>query len=216
MGRRVPACGGALSHHVVRRPCPLGPDAGGPASTGDERASPAHPRALPGAPRDQARGLRHARRRARGPPPADGDGLAARLQRARTRRPGLPSHRRPPPLCARPEPALGEIVRAAQRTAAAPPVAGAGPAPRWTLKRLVVWVRERFGRTCRRETIRAALHRLGLSWKKAKKLLGRADPARRRAFVGHSGACWPTPSAPGTSWSTWTRRTSTRTPTSAT
>ena len=44
-------------------------------------------------------------------------------------------------------------------------------------------MRERFGRTCCRETIRAALHRLGLSWKKAKKLLGRADPARRRAFV---------------------------------
>jgi transposase len=44
-------------------------------------------------------------------------------------------------------------------------------------------VRERFGRTCCRETIRAALHRLNLSWKKAKKLLGRADPARRQAFV---------------------------------
>jgi transposase len=78
---------------------------------------------------------------------------------------------------------LGVTVRAAQRTAAAPPVAGANPAPRWTLKRLVGWVRERFGRTCCRETIRAALHRLKLSWKKAKKLLGRADPARRQAFI---------------------------------
>ena len=38
------------------------------------------------------------------------------------------------------------------------------------------WVRERFGRTCCRETLRAALHRLGLSWKKARKLLGRANP----------------------------------------
>src|SRR3954471_2521331 len=128
----------------------------------------------------------------------------------------LPPHRRPPPFCAGTEAGLGEIVRAAQRTAAAPPVAGAGPAPRRTLERLVAWARERFGGTCCRETIRAALHRSGLSWKKAKKPLGRADPARRRAFVGHSGACWPTPSAPGTSWSTWTRRTSTRTPTSAT
>jgi transposase len=36
---------------------------------------------------------------------------------------------------------------------------------------------------CCRETIRAALHGLKLSWKKAKKLLGRADPERRRAFV---------------------------------
>ena len=51
------------------------------------------------------------------------------------------------------------------------------------LRRLVGWVREKFGRTCCRETIRAALHRLKLSWKKAKKLLGRADPERRQVFV---------------------------------
>jgi transposase len=44
-------------------------------------------------------------------------------------------------------------------------------------------VRERFGRLCCRETIRSALHRLDLSWKKAKKLLGRADPERRQAFM---------------------------------
>jgi transposase len=44
-------------------------------------------------------------------------------------------------------------------------------------------VRERFGRRCCRETIRTALHRRKLSWKKAKKLLGRADPERRQAFV---------------------------------
>jgi transposase len=44
-------------------------------------------------------------------------------------------------------------------------------------------VRERFGIVCCRETIRAALQRLDLSWKKAKKLLGRADPARRQAFI---------------------------------
>src|SRR3954466_904693 len=61
--------------------------------------------------------------------------------------------------------------------------ARAAPAPRWTLRGLVGWVREAFGRRCCRETIRAALHRLELSWKKAKKLLGRADPQHRRAFV---------------------------------
>jgi Winged helix-turn helix len=49
---------------------------------------------------------------------------------------------------------------------------------------LAGWVRERFGSTCCRETIRTALHRLDLSWKKAKKLLGRACPAvRRQIFV---------------------------------
>jgi len=44
-------------------------------------------------------------------------------------------------------------------------------------------VQARFGRLCCRETIRAALHRLGLSWQKAKKLLGRAHPGRRAAFI---------------------------------
>jgi transposase len=51
------------------------------------------------------------------------------------------------------------------------------------LCRLVGWVRERFGLRCCRETIRAALHHLKLSWKKAKKLLGRADPEQRQAFI---------------------------------
>jgi transposase len=44
-------------------------------------------------------------------------------------------------------------------------------------------VRERFGIRYCRETIRAARHRLDLSWKKAKKLLARADPEKRQAFV---------------------------------
>src|SRR4051812_39746673 len=88
-----------------------------------------------------------------------------------------------PPLCAKIAAALREAVCAAQRTAATPPRDGADPAPRWTLKRLVLSVRERFGCLCCRETIRAALHRLKLSWKKAKKLLGRADPERRQAFI---------------------------------
>jgi Winged helix-turn helix len=51
------------------------------------------------------------------------------------------------------------------------------------LRRLVGWVRERFGLGCCRETVRAALHRLKLSWKKAKTLLGRANPERRPAYV---------------------------------
>src|SRR3954469_13186797 len=87
------------------------------------------------------------------------------------------------PLCAQIAAALRDAVCAAQRTAATPPGEGADPAPRITLKRLVLFVRERFGRLCCRETIRTALHRLKLSWKKAKKRLGRADPERRQAFV---------------------------------
>jgi len=55
--------------------------------------------------------------------------------------------------------------------------------PRWTLKRLVKWVEEQFEQVCGRETIRRALKRMGLSWKKAKKLLGKADTEQRAAFV---------------------------------
>src|SRR5215207_6055397 len=70
--------------------------------------------------------------------------------------------RGPTPLCAKIAAALRDAVCAAQRTAVAPPVEGADPAPRWTLRRLVGWVRERFGLVCCRETVRAALHRLKL------------------------------------------------------
>jgi len=48
---------------------------------------------------------------------------------------------------------------------------------------LVEWVAEQFKRVLSRETVRRALKRLGLSWKKGKKLLSRADPEQRQAFV---------------------------------
>lgn len=57
------------------------------------------------------------------------------------------------------------------------------PAPRWTLKQLVLWCKKVFGISYCRETLRLALKRLGFSWKKAKKLLNRADPARRAEFL---------------------------------
>src|SRR3954451_20277442 len=86
-------------------------------------------------------------------------------------------------FCPHREAELGEVVCAAQRTAATRPIEGADPAPHWTLRRLVGGVRERFGLLCCRETIRLALHRRKLSWKKAKTLLGRADPEQRQAFI---------------------------------
>src|SRR6185436_2496168 len=69
---------------------------------------------------------------------------------------------RRPLFCPRYEAELGAVVCAAQRTAATPPIEGADPAPRWTLRRLVGWARERFGLVCCRETIRAVLHRCKL------------------------------------------------------
>jgi transposase len=78
---------------------------------------------------------------------------------------------------------LDGVIRTALVARAAPPGEAASPPARWTLKRLVAWVGEQFGRVVSRETVRRALKRLGLSWKKAKKLLGRADPKRRAEFV---------------------------------
>jgi transposase len=76
------------------------------------------------------------------------------------------------------------VIDSAVQASARPPAEPAAEVPpRWTLKRLVAWVEERFGRRCGRETLRRVLHRLGLSWKKAKKLLGRADPVQRATFV---------------------------------
>ncbi|HYE33800.1 IS630 family transposase, partial [Methylocaldum sp.] len=74
-------------------------------------------------------------------------------------------------------------MREAVAAAAAPPGEATREPKRWTLKRLVAWIEAQFGRTCCRETVRRALQRLKLSWKKAKKFLGRADPERREAFV---------------------------------
>jgi transposase len=44
-------------------------------------------------------------------------------------------------------------------------------------------LRDTFQSTCCRETVRRALHRLKLSWKKARKLLSRASREQRQAFV---------------------------------
>lgn len=57
------------------------------------------------------------------------------------------------------------------------------PQPRWTLKRLVQWVKEHCQIDCSRETLRKVLKRLGFSWKKARKLLNKADPLARADYL---------------------------------
>lgn len=57
------------------------------------------------------------------------------------------------------------------------------PQPRWTLKRLVDWVRKTLNIDCCRETLRQVLKRLGYSWKKARKLLNKANPEKRHAYL---------------------------------
>jgi transposase len=56
-------------------------------------------------------------------------------------------------------------------------------ARRWTTKRLVQWVKDTFGRVVSRETLRKVLRLARLSWKKAKKLLSRANTQKRQAYI---------------------------------
>ncbi|PSN05822.1 hypothetical protein C7293_31205 [filamentous cyanobacterium CCT1] len=57
------------------------------------------------------------------------------------------------------------------------------PLPRWTLKRLVAWVKTTFAIDCSKETLRKNLKSLGFSWKKARKLLNKANPKQRSEFL---------------------------------
>ena len=76
-----------------------------------------------------------------------------------------------------------------EQPAAGPPPANAARShdraswTRWTASRLRTRIEQVFGIDVCKETVRRVLHRLGLSWKKAKKLLAKADPEKRRAFV---------------------------------
>lgn len=76
------------------------------------------------------------------------------------------------------------MIRTALARAATPPQKRQEPTqPRWTLKRLVAWVKTEFGIDCCRDTLRKVLKRLGFSWKKAHKLLNKGSPAKRASFL---------------------------------
>lgn len=78
------------------------------------------------------------------------------------------------------------VIRAALRQAATPPAERrAPPTPRWTLTRLQAWLQGQGQAVCCRETIRQVLKRLGVSWKKARKLLNKAEPGQRAGFLDH-------------------------------
>lgn len=48
---------------------------------------------------------------------------------------------------------------------------------------MIAWLKETYGLDCCRETVRKALKKLGFSWKKWRKLLNKANPKQREAFV---------------------------------
>ena len=57
------------------------------------------------------------------------------------------------------------------------------PGHLWTVKKLRQWLQEAFGLHACRNTIRRVLMQARLSWKKIKKLLGKANPDKRAAHV---------------------------------
>jgi len=79
---------------------------------------------------------------------------------------------------------IDQVIRKALEVAAIPPQKRTeAPIARWTLKRLVVWIREQFKIDCCRDTVRKVLKRLGFSWKKARKLLNKANTQKRSEYL---------------------------------
>ena len=76
-----------------------------------------------------------------------------------------------------------QIREALQLSATAPQERKEQVKPRWTLKRLVEWVKTEFKVECSRQTICKSLKGLGLSWKKARKLLNKADTKKRLEYL---------------------------------
>ena len=90
-----------------------------------------------------------------------------------------------PPLSDAVKAGLDQTIRDALEVAATPPQDRQGDLllPRWTLKRLVRWVKDTFAIDCCRDTLRKVLKELGFSWKKARKLLNKGNPDQRAAFL---------------------------------
>jgi transposase len=63
------------------------------------------------------------------------------------------------------------------------PAAHGLPGHNWTVKKLKQWALQAFGLHAGRSAVRRVLRRAGLTWKKVKKLLGKANPDKRAAHV---------------------------------
>lgn len=84
------------------------------------------------------------------------------------------------------ENAIENQIRSALEFAATPPQLRKpeeSPPPRWTLKRLVCWIKQTFEIDCCRATVLKVMKKLGFSWKKSRKLLNKANPKERETFL---------------------------------
>jgi transposase len=53
----------------------------------------------------------------------------------------------------------------------------------WTVKKLGHWVSSKLGKKVSRNTLRTLLKSAGLSWKQCKKIFGKGNPEKRKAYV---------------------------------
>jgi transposase len=109
------------------------------------------------------------------------------LQSSRYIRTGISAHRWSSPLFS-PEikQAINSEIRQALERAATPPQQrqqNQTHSSRWTLKRLVAWINNQFNLKCCRESVRKTLKDLGFSWKKARKLLNKANTKKRAEYL---------------------------------
>jgi len=82
------------------------------------------------------------------------------------------------------EQGLDKQIREALKLSAIPPQERTEqPIPRWTTKRLLEWVKTQFNIDCCRQTICKSLKKLGLSWKKARKLLNKGNTKKRTEYL---------------------------------
>ena len=89
-----------------------------------------------------------------------------------------------PSSCEAVKKALAHQIKEALFRAALPPQKRkTKPIPRWTLKKLVQSIQQKWKINCCRETVRKALKKMSFSWKKAKKLLNKASKVKRDEFL---------------------------------
>jgi len=82
-----------------------------------------------------------------------------------------------PPFCPEQVKQIVETVKYSE------PVEQGLPGHGWTLKKLKRWVEDKLGRSVSRNALRTMLRQAGLSWKKCKKLLAKANAEKRAQFV---------------------------------
>jgi hypothetical protein len=72
---------------------------------------------------------------------------------------------------------IAEVVRTSE------PVAHGMPGHGWTVKKVRRWVEQAWQREASRQVVRCILYQAGLSWKKCQKVLKRAKPEKRAAYM---------------------------------